>query len=823
MKNKIQLVALILLAVSIMVVVPMLPSTSNETVPNDVPQSLNTLIITEVVTKNSNIISDEEGDYPDYVEIYNTGDAPIPLKGYGLSDEPSVPLKWTFPDVEIAPNSYLLVYASGKNKHTENIHTSFKLNENGDRLALSTPSGQMIQVLPLGDSTENMSYSLNEKGTYVYYTTGTPGLANEGITIEDLKAYKKEYVIAFSREAGFYEDEMAVALTVPNKGVSIRYTLNGEDPTGSSPIYEAPIVVKSRSLDPLIYANIPSTFNQNIKPSFTDVFKGTVLKAQAFLGDVPMGEIVTNTYFITPLGSERYTLPVVSLTTDPYHFFDDEVGIYVVGSKFQAQAPEYTDGSTPANYNQRGREWERPIHLEYFDADGQQVFEQNLGARTLGGWSRAYPKKSFKLFSRNSYQEDAATMDYPFFKDLTTPDGTPIESFNRLLLRNGGNDWEFAIFRDPLMQSLVPDSLATQADQPVILFLNGEYWGIYFLNETLDEYYVSSHYGFDKDDVSIMTITSHNDHEVYVGIEEDQIYFDHMMTFLEENDISLQENYDYINTLIDTDNLIDYYVAQIYFCNTDWPGNNMKMWRKRTLGYEPNAPYGQDGRYRYLLYDTDFGFGLYEGLSQWNHKTLEFAATESGADWPNPESATLIFRSLLKNNTFKQKFINAFADDLNTRYDTEAVLSAIDDYTDLLKPEVDEYAKRWQMWAIPNKETWESQPLQALRNFAKKRPNFLRMDAMDYFGLESAFDLNLDLNAPEGGTVLINNRITAFETADLTTFSGIYFSSVPVTLEAKPNKGFRFVGWSGGIESSESWIETTLTSDLQITAHFEKE
>lgn len=820
MKNKIQLVVLILLSISILFVIPLLPSVSEENSTIEAP-SLQTLVISEVVTKNVNITYDEDGDYSDYIEIYNTGDEPISLKGYGLSDEPSVPLKWTFPETEIAPHTYLVIYASGKNKALENLHTNFKLNENGDRLALSDPKGNIIQILPLADCIDNMSYALNDKGQYVFYTTGTPGSENDGLIIDDLKAYKRNYIITFSKDAGFYKENIEVSLSVPHKGVSIRYTLDGTDPTSASPTYETPISVQSKTLDPLLYANLPSTFGSTYKPSFTEVFKGTVLKAQSFQEEIPMGDIVTNTYFITEMGSERYSLPVVSLTTDPYNFYDDEKGIYVVGSKFQALAPSKPDGSVAANYNQRGREWERPIHLEYFNLDGQCVFEQNLGIRTMGGWSRANPKKSFKLFSRESYQEDAVTMDYPFFENLETVDGTPIESFSRLSLRSGGNDWDIALFRDPFMQDLVADTLDTQAAKPVILFINGEYWGIYFLNEIQDEYYIQSHYDIAKKDINIMSYSTAL--EVYVGTDEDMTYYQNMVNFIEENDLSIQENYDYINTLVDLDNFIDYYVAQIYFCNTDWPANNVKFWRKRTEAFEPTAPYGQDGRYRYLLYDTDFGFSLYNHNSNPAHKTIDFAAAENGPEWPNPEWSTLLFRSLLKNEFFKQKFINTLADDLNTRFEHKTVDAQIDYYKDLLKPEIEEYSKRYQMWAMPDLATWEEKTLEVLRDFAKKRPNHLRINAVSYFNLKGAFDLTLSVNDPHSGVVRINDHINLFEAEPSTKFTGMYFTNIPITIEALPQKGYRFVGWTGTIESSDPRIEASFTSDLQLVANFAKE
>ncbi len=231
-------------------------------------------------------------------------------------------------------------------------------------------------------------------------------------------------------------------------------------------------------------------------------------------------------------------------------------------------------------------------------------------------------------------------IEYPVFgnRKIVQEDNVT-DKFKTLLLRNGGNDAQSTIFRDAIMQSLVEHtSLDVQAYKPVILFLNGEYWGIHNIRERFDKYYFENYYGVSEEELVIME----KDGELVEGTEEDVAYYRNMIDYIKNNSMKDSKHYQYISTLIDIENFILYNMAQIFFDNTDWPGNNNDFWRVRKETYDEDAPYGHDGRWRWLLYDTDFGFGLYPYYGGYNNNTLVHATKAGETEWPNPDWSTLI-------------------------------------------------------------------------------------------------------------------------------------------------------------------------------------
>lgn len=776
------------------------------------------LVISEVVASNKSIITDDYGNYSDYIEIHNTGDNDIALNGYGLSDEGDLPLKWSFPDVIIPSKGYVVVFASDKEESENGLHTNFTLNQYGELVVLSDPSGTIIQELLVPRMISNMAYGIHPETpeNYVFYTTGSPGEENSGILIKDVAAYINGISIQFSQEAGFYTDSFLLELSTNDKEAVIYYTIDGNNPEPTDYLYTEPFLIENRADATPIYGTMSDfTFNtiyprsKHVKDE--DIYMATVVKAQAYIEHVPYGEVLTKTYFVDQLGNQRYEFPVVSLAADPDVFFDSEKGIYTVGRVFKLTAPDYPDGETPANYNQRGIDWERPVHLEYFNTQGILQFQQNLGARTFGGWSRMYPKKSLKLYGRKAY-DDSNAMNYPFFPDLLNAQGKPITSFSNLVLRNSGNDWEYTYFRDVMMTDLVSDLIDVQAYQPVILFINGEYWGIYNLREIVNAEYIESHYDVDKNDLTMIALT--NGIEVYEGDAKDiEDYYD-FYDYVETHDLSDDLHYQHVINQIDVENYLNYYVSQLFYNNTDWPGNNVKLWRKDIEGIDNTAPMGHDGKWRYVFYDSDFGFGLYEWNSSIN--SLTNATTPYGSPWPNPPESTLVFRKLLENETFKRLFVLRTTDLLNTRFSPESLNETLNYYADLYRPEVEENINRWLPDNSQTLERWESN-VDVLFNFANQRDRIFRGYVRSYFNLDTP--TNLTIEASQGGYVRINDFINVAENE--LSFKGKYFPEFTITLEAIPSEGYTFVDWSGDATGDSNIIEVTPKDGMKIIANYE--
>ncbi len=388
-------------------------------------------------------------------------------------------------------------------------------------------------------------------------------------------------------------------------------------------------------------------------------------------------------------------------------------------------------------------------------------------------------------------------------------ENSPILQFDNFLLLNSGNDWSSTLFRDSLMQSLVSHTkLDTMAYRPVVVFLNGEYWGIYNMRQRLDEYYLASTYHLDPDQVVILRYY----HDLFRGNLEDKDHYRAMLKFIGENDLKDQQTYETIQTQMDTDNFIDYIASEIYFANTDWPLNNIRYWRYKTEAYNPDALPGQDGRWRWMLFDTDAGFGLLDKNGMYDHNTLELAEDPV-------TSIGFIFSSLLKNEAFKFQFINTLADHLNTSFEEQRVLDRIDQMQDELKPQMEEQIRRWRTMD-DSIHVWEEN-VENLREFARIRPDILRQQIIKRFGLPGTATLTLQTDSSKGH-IQVNSISITRDTpgvVDPANWRGIYFQDVPVNITAVPGPGYQFSGW-GGVDQDQSSITLNLKEDLTLRANF---
>jgi hypothetical protein len=269
---------------------------------------------------------------------------------------------------------------------------------------------------------------------------------------------------------------------------------------------------------------------------------------------------------------------------------------------------------------------------------------------------------------------------------------------------------------------------------------------------------------------------------------------------MQSNDITDPDNYNYLASMIDIDNFIEYQVAQIYFDNTDWPGNNIKYWRANLL----------DGKWRWIVFDVDFGFGLYDPWG-YAHNTLEFATDPNGPEWPNPPWSTFMLRTLLENQEFKKEFINRFADRLNKQFDPNTVIAKINEYKAGIEPEIDNHIQRWG----GSRSYWEDN-IYYLKTFAIQRPGYTRSHLEEKFNLSGQVTVNLQIQPEQGGEIAINSlRVEEYP------WNGIYFKEVPIQLLALPNSGYKFSGWSGVNAGNTAEINLTLDRDTTITALFE--
>jgi hypothetical protein len=795
------------------------------------------LYLNEIMASNSNTILDEDGDAEDWIEIYYAGSDPLHLQGYGLSDDYERPFRWVFPDVTMQPGEFLLVWASGKNRTdpASPLHTNFSISADGEEVLLTHPDSTQLDELPPTAIPTDVSIGRQPDGTgdWIFFTVPTPGASNEASGYQDVLE-----PVAFSHEGGFYrEGWFQLSLSHPDPEATIIYSFDGSEPepenvggqsyqyktgyrgsgsivqrTYESRVYNAPIDIFDRTTEPNVISRMHSTFASESTPYYYpshDLFKGTVIRTKAVKEGALDSPTVTHTFFVSPQGRSRYTPPVVSIAIQQNHLFDYVDGIYVPGKVFDDTNPWANDGSAAANYNRRGDEWERPASIEIIEPNADTVaMRQNFGLRLHGGWSRAEPMKSLRLYARSEYGDNR--FYHRIFPEL------PYSEYNRLLLRNSGNDWPYTMFRDALIQHLAEHlKVDVQAYRPAIVFINGEYWGIHNFRERYDRHYLSRVYGIDPDKLNILE----NNAEVKEGSNS---HYLETMDYINTHRLVNDEHFEYIKTRIDTDNFIDFQIAHIYPGNRDWPGNNIDFWRYQTEGYNPAAPYGQDGRWRWMVYDTDFGFGLYGAHA--SHNTLDLATATNGPDWPNPPWSTRLLRRLLENERFKIQFINRFADLLNTAYHPNRVLSVIDDMANRIQPEIAEHTARWQR---PGSEgAWQNE-VNVLRSFAQSRAGYVRDHIRNYFGISSTVSLTVGTNNPSMGQIFVNSIELSPETVGIGQnpfpWEGTYFHGIPVAVTAKPYRGYRFSHWSG-IEGNptSTTLELPMNGTVDVTAIFEE-
>lgn len=554
-------------------------------------------------------------------------------------------------------------------------------------------------------------------------------------------------------ESGFYSDSVVVEFQGIDESSSVFYTLNGEMPDSSAMLFQDSIVI-----------------NQ------TSVLRGMIISGRG--ADTTF---IFRSYFI----DEPTELPVLSITTNPAGFFSDSTGIYVEGTN---GIPGYCR-STPRNWNQ---DWERPVHLAFIKKDRSPGFSVNAGVKIGGGCTRLYDQKSLDIYFREDY--GLKKLNYPLFEDK------PFTEFDRLALRSGGQDWYRAMIRNASIQAMVKDrmDLGYQAFKPVAVFLNGEYWGIHILREKQNEDFIESNYGYDEDQLDILT----GNMDVKEGSDT---HYRAMIDFMKNNDLSMKENYEWVSRQMDIDQYIDYVLTQIYMANGDWPANNIRYWR----------PQSADGKWRWIMYDMDMTMNSHS-YGQDDTNSLDLVATTNTIYYANPEWSTFLFRNLLTNETFRNKFIQRYSIHIQASFSPQRLLGVIDSTASLIEPEVPRHMDRWEKsFRLGSDMNWQKH-IEKMKFFVRNRQTKARTHLQDFFELPSVSKLEVSASPAEGGSVNVETV-----RADTTDWVLIY-KSIPTNIEAVPAPGYTFVGWSDAASGASAIADITIDGGASLTAVFRR-
>ena len=574
-----------------------------------------------------------------------------------------------------------------------------------------------------------MGRRIDSPTEWAWFDRPTPGAVN---AIESFPGFAGSLLL--SPPAGPYPAVISVTIGPPPPGSEIRFTRDGSEPGLASELYTGAL----------------------------SVGQTTVLRARAFLQGHAATPIVTGTYLI----GETFSFPVVSLSTNPGHLWDPDLGIYSPGRNAR-------EADRVANY---WEEWERPVHVEFFETDGTRGFSLDAGLKIFGWGSRSNPQKSLSVMLRDRYGADQ--VDYPLIP------GLPITRFTSFVLRAGGSDAisRGTFFRDQFASSLLPQrNLDVQAFRPAVLFINGSYFGIQDIREHMNEDYLATHHGSDPQNVDIISRYWRRTYPVIIE-GDDKAYLE-LEDFLQTKSLSAPETYDHLRRVVDLENFLDYTAAQIWFANYDWPGNNNKVWRERA----PDSPW------RMFMYDLDYTFSFDPGVNTASHNTLAHAMQASGTGWPNPSWTTLLNRKLLGVPEIRVRFINRLADLMNAEFLPAATEARLDSMKALYEPEMPRHIARWvgKGDVIASPAAWRTN-IETVRTFLRNRTSNVRSHLRSFFGLAAPRPLRLDINPQGSGRLKINSLLVQGPT-----WSGTYYPGVKVSVDALPASGFRFDRWEG--------------------------
>ena len=623
----------------------------------------------------------------DWVELHNSTGSAVSLAGYGLSNNPKNPAKWVFPDISIEPGEYLLLYATGSadKAQKKNLKLNFCISSTGEALFFFDPNGKLIDKLSAGRMRSGQSYGRDGSDNRFYYAEPTPGAQNgkgyEGIT----------QLPAFSVTPGIYDNAVTVAITA-GEGETIRYTTDCTTPNASSQVYSGELSIS----------------------------KNSVIRAAAFRDGYLSGDVATATYLFRSDGV-NHALPVVTLVTDPDNLWNSKTGIYATGDQFDPDAASYADTLKSATYYQAkfateeqvDTIWEKPAAFSLFDDNGKQVFTQNVGIRIAGSFGRGRAQKGFNVIARKEYGK--GSMEYPFFENR------PYTEYKAVVLRAGAQDQNRSKIRDELASGLLEGTdinILYQAYRPTVLYLNGEYWGVYFMKEKRNRFFVAQHENTENNvDLAIgkgFKQRSYGDNSDWVSLYE----------YATSHDLSASDAYNYVAERMDVDSFMDYMIAEIYNGNTDT--YNFQYYRLK------------GGKWKFIFYDFCWGF------QSPGHETLAFRMGKT----PSDVCSAKLFAAMLQNKGWRDRFCRRFGELLNTAFAPERVSALIDELYGYVEPEIKREREKFNKDTFmgvkqPNTNlgTYEGfqSEISKLKDFAQKRPEEIKRQLQSNLGLSDSY------------------------------------------------------------------------------------
>ena len=594
--------------------------------------------ISEVMASNSTVPVGASTETCDYLELYNSTSNNVDLSYYGLSDSLKRPRKWQFPQgTTIAPGEYKVILLDGNSavSTTTEMHTNFRLTRaGGETVSFCDPSGKVLDRMPLSLMPTDHSYgrSLGFAGFY-YFDAPTPGAVN------GTGYYGYASNPSFSQRGGEYKGSVQVSITIP-KNMTVYYSLDGSIPTENSTLYNAGDVF--------------------------DISRVTVLRARAFdpAGMLQSSEVITQTY----LPNVYHAFPIVSIVSDPKELWSPENGMLTIGPNVDKSKGIPFKNTIYREYGKIAREG----YIEMYLKDGTQLFSQGMQFALQGQYSLDMPQKSFKVKAQAKY--GAKYFEAKLFDDR------PFTEYKGFVIRNSGNDCVWTRMNDGFQSRLIdafnastdtPSTVIHQAWNPIVVYLNGQYWGHYNMRERVDRYFVAQHEGLDLSQADNMDMCEASGKAIFGSNDDYTALIKRVKNSSPgTNDKDLQ----YILDNIDVDNYFDYMSFEMFFGNSD-PGN-IRFYKLKTDG----------SKWRWIFYDADYG------LFRSGFDSVTSYLKDSGAGEQKIDN-TLI-RKLLENKDMEDKFLKRLGQ-IYQFFTTDKMLEIFNGMAKQLEPEMSMHFARW--------------------------------------------------------------------------------------------------------------------------------
>lgn len=586
--------------------------------------------------------------------------------------------------------------------------------------------------------------------------------------------------VGFSLPSGFYSENISVELTAEGDQ-QIYFTTDGSDPKPES----------------------GNVYTQPIEINATSEVRASTIKAAAAAEDGTLGAVYTVSYVIGQDVDSRFdddTLVFV-LSTDPYNLYDYEYGIAVPGKIYDDYVKEHPGEeipyNAPGNYYMTGREWERPIYVEVFENDGTKVIDQAAGVRLSGGYSRVPDQKSLRLIARKDYDPENGKFKYAFFPGAETEDGVPVTEFDRLVLRNGANDREFAGVRDELSQNLAQDYgyPVTQHCTPAAVFLNGEYYGFSWLHENYNQDYLATYFGGNRDNYEIVSNTENADE----GSERALADYAEMYALYDE-DLTDDKVFDKLCSLVDIDDLVQYYCMQIFISNKDWPGNNYKAFRYYPAEGEEITSEYMDGRWRFMFFDAEFAWSLYGERANLN-------TIKDLLDGTHMSGESKVLKALLQREDMREKFAAVMSDLTAYAFEETHIKEVLDELCGISDNE--------QFYALDKgiTSTWArrenfAESREQIRSFADMREFVVFRDMFRLYEWEDE-RYSVSVTSADYAVTKLNTQ----RKKGRGVLSAEYHVNCSVPLSAEIADGWEFVCWEINGQSYDT-PEITISADM---------